>query len=740
MTSPKNKKENKNTTGGKNKTVKKKRSGKKDGSKKKTRKSRRIQDKKDKKKDEKFEDPFHGFLDLTMDGDNKNNENKSSDQDDEENMDPIDLILNSPLMVIDMSPKDNKDDDDWSLLNTPMTRPKRKRNGKQNDDDLYVTSLPPPLHPLKKKNKRGPYTRSTKRRKESKKPLPPMDSPFKFETFADMIKAVENPVNLVYPDICALQKIVPTMRRFNRLVGQDQLKKRLIGFCQYLTQPMARNDEMLNMCLFGGPGLGKTTFAQLIAEMFVELGLLPKTRHNGKDKFIIGTRSNMIGKYLGQTAPKTQEVIDRCIEEGKILLMDEAYQFGNSEKRDSYSKELIDTLNQNLSEKAGKFFVILAGYKEDVQRCFFAYNKGLERRFTDPFTLQAYSAAELRDIFLLKMKDQNLVPNDIDKLGPVDWWEKQKSTFKYFGGDIESLVVKLKITHAQRVFGLPEAYKGRIVQEDLDKALFHLKQGRTGSACGKITVVLEGSSFGGQEFQIEDSTTFDDLVRLSCDRFGREKFSDRAELRSSHGGRTVPFDRKKLVKKADGGALKDGDILYLRIPTLNVLILLENSKYKEQKIPIEPETTVGDLIVTACKVFNNEKMVDQAELRRSYGGKSISLERSRLVCKLPQLYDEDMLFLSIPTRTVLVLLEGSKFKKQEFEVSEDLTVEDLAKKACIAYKCEKFVKSTELRRVHGGEGRPLEKKDLVCKLRNLQNGDTLFLRAEPDDSPPSMYQ
>ena len=70
-------------------------------------------------------------------------------------------------------------------------------------------------------------------------------------------------------------------------------------------------------------------------------------------------RSDLIGQYLGQTSIKTQKVIDEVI--GGVLFIDEAYSLGNSEKRDSYSKECLDTINRNLTENGNKFICIIAG-------------------------------------------------------------------------------------------------------------------------------------------------------------------------------------------------------------------------------------------------------------------------------------------------------------------------------------------------------------------------------------------
>ena len=107
----------------------------------------------------------------------------------------------------------------------------------------------------------------------------------------------------------------------------------------------------------GPPGVGKTTIAQIIGKIYLELDFLEN------DKFKVASRSDLIAKYLGQTAIKTQEVIDSVV--GGVLFIDEVYSLGNEEKRDSFAKECIDTINLNMTRKE-PWLLIVGGYKEDI--------------------------------------------------------------------------------------------------------------------------------------------------------------------------------------------------------------------------------------------------------------------------------------------------------------------------------------------------------------------------------------
>jgi SpoVK/Ycf46/Vps4 family AAA+-type ATPase len=207
---------------------------------------------------------------------------------------------------------------------------------------------------------------------------------------------------------------------------------------------------MLHTVIEGSSGTGKTILGKIISKIYLRLGFLEN------DKFIIAKRSDLIGEYLGQTAMKTQRKIDEA--KGGVLFIDEAYSLGNKYDRDSYSKECIDTLVSNLEERRN-FVCIIAGYRDDLQSCFFSKNQGLERRFPWTFTIEKYTPEEL---FLIFKKQVYECKWDIeDNCITNDFFKDKMKYFDKMGGDTEILLSKCKITHSRRVFGKPRYLKNQ---------------------------------------------------------------------------------------------------------------------------------------------------------------------------------------------------------------------------------------------------------------------------------------
>jgi SpoVK/Ycf46/Vps4 family AAA+-type ATPase len=232
-------------------------------------------------------------------------------------------------------------------------------------------------------------------------------------------------------------------------------------------KPSNKNDgvgvgDYMHTVLYGPPGTGKTEVAKILGNIFCNLGILTS------NTFKKVTRSDLVAGYLGQTAIKTREVIESAI--GGVLFIDEAYALGNTEKRDSFSKECIDTLCEALSDHKHELMVIIAGYEKELNDCFFSYNEGLSSRFTWRYKIENYDSTELRKIFEKIVKDNGwTLAFKFDRDAIKDeWFRTRQQYFKYFGRDIEVFFTKTKIAHARRVFYLPVKDRRSLIMDDLD--------------------------------------------------------------------------------------------------------------------------------------------------------------------------------------------------------------------------------------------------------------------------------
>lgn len=299
-----------------------------------------------------------------------------------------------------------------------------------------------------------------------------------------------------------LHNLLPSLLKLKNIIGMTTVKDSIVGqIIFFLNEFDSENNDMMHTVIQGPPGVGKTLLGKIIGELYYNMGIIKPKKNNNKKKpvtledlddeleeymnvvrgikgrgrsaslgdakepfiFKIAKRADLVAGFLGQTAIKTQRVIDEA--EGGVLFIDEAYSLGNEEGRDSFAKEVIDTLNQNLTEKKDSLLCIIAGYKDSLDKCFFSQNEGLRRRFPFVYTIEKYTADELCQIFKKMVIDMGWNAEQV----PIKFFQDNYDLFTNMGGDIETLFFMTKIEHGKRVLFKPDDRK-KINIQDLENA------------------------------------------------------------------------------------------------------------------------------------------------------------------------------------------------------------------------------------------------------------------------------
>ena len=185
------------------------------------------------------------------------------------------------------------------------------------------------------------------------------------------------------------------------LIGLESVKQDVTALTNYIRIQNARSQKGLKAspityhCVFtGNPGTGKTTVARILANIYKELGVV------SKGHLVETDRSGLVGEYVGQTAVKTNKVIDHAL--GGVLFIDEAYSLLGDGK--DYGREAIATLLKRMEDDRKRLVVILAGYTNEM-KAFINSNPGLQSRFSRYIEFPDYNADVLYQIFLKRLKE-----------------------------------------------------------------------------------------------------------------------------------------------------------------------------------------------------------------------------------------------------------------------------------------------------------------------------------------------
>ena len=194
------------------------------------------------------------------------------------------------------------------------------------------------------------------------------------------------------------------------LIGLDNVKQEVKSLANFVRLQKQRQEKGLktpklsyHLVFTGSPGTGKTTVARIVARIYKDLGIL-KNGHT-----VETDRSGLVANYVGQTATKTNAIVDSAL--NGVLFIDEAYALVPENSSQDYGQEAISTLLKRMEDDRDKLVVIIAGYTNEMKR-FIDSNPGLQSRFNRYINFPDYSAGELVKIFHMYMKKNQYTISD----------------------------------------------------------------------------------------------------------------------------------------------------------------------------------------------------------------------------------------------------------------------------------------------------------------------------------------
>jgi len=246
------------------------------------------------------------------------------------------------------------------------------------------------------------------------------------------------------------------MSKFDALIGLTDVKKKVAEHAEYIKFLKLRQEKgfaekediNIHSVFMGNPGTGKTTVAKMMGQIYKKMGLLSKGHVHEVD------RVDLVGEYIGQTAPKVKEAIEKA--KGGVLFIDEAYALARSnDDTKDFGREVIEILVKEMSNGTGDMSIIVAGYPKEMKH-FVDSNPGLRSRFKHFFQFKDYMPQELILIADLAANDKEVILSEEARVELEELIvEEYRKRDKAFGNGryVYDLIEKSKINLGLRIMG-----------------------------------------------------------------------------------------------------------------------------------------------------------------------------------------------------------------------------------------------------------------------------------------------
>ncbi len=258
-----------------------------------------------------------------------------------------------------------------------------------------------------------------------------------------------NTIMLPERDVFGIEDYID--RQFGKMIGMDHIKNKILelqSYVNFLSFARSRDGGISNtlgnmhMVFTGSSGTGKTMTAKIISGLLYRIGIIPR------DSLVVAERKDLVSEYIGQTAPKTAETVEKAL--GGVLFIDEAYSLVTESKND-FGKEAITALLTAMENHKNELVVIFAGYDLEMHR-FLESNPGLRSRIGFFFHFNDYSPAELTEMFCRRLETNRMMISEAAaaKAGTVCEYFSHQRNFGN-GRFVESLVMKTMIRHSKNL-------------------------------------------------------------------------------------------------------------------------------------------------------------------------------------------------------------------------------------------------------------------------------------------------
>jgi probable Rubsico expression protein CbbX len=242
-------------------------------------------------------------------------------------------------------------------------------------------------------------------------------------------------LNLLDEELVGLVPVKSRIREIAALLLIDKLRRNLGITSAY---------PGLHMSFTGSPGTGKTTVGLKMADILYQLGYIKKGH------LLTVTRDDLVGQYIGHTAPKTKEVLKKAM--GGVLFIDEAYYLYKPDNERDYGSEAIEILLQVMENQRDDLVVILAGYKQPMDK-FYESNPGLSSRIANHIDFPDYSTSELLQISKLMLEEQQYQLTSEAEVALKQYIQKRKERPLFANArSVKNALDRARMRQANRIF------------------------------------------------------------------------------------------------------------------------------------------------------------------------------------------------------------------------------------------------------------------------------------------------